>query len=391
VTAVGDQEGTARSCIQVSYKPTLCVATRFVKPQIGVAKTAPDTADICRPLEFRYEVKNTGSGVARNLTLNDDLPEGLTTADGKKKVNIDVGDLAAGQARDFAVRVNAAKTGEFSSRAVAKGEGDLEAHSKRTTTQIVGTDLAVKIEGPRAQYVGQPMTYQVHVKNNGKADAAEARLDVQVDSDAKVVRMSKPDQGDITPTASGNTLTWNFGTLKAGDERTVSFTAVGQRQDDEFKHVATATSACARGGDIAETARDRAETVTQILTLPALLLEMVDRVDPVKVGQDEIYEIVVRNQGSGPDKNVQIKCKLPEQFKFVDSDGPTKAKADGQTITFGPIDQLGPKEKVSWTLRVKAEKPGDVRNEIELTSDYLQKPVPELEPTRVIANSGNTE
>ncbi len=114
---------------------------------------------------------------------------------------------------------------------------------------------------------------------------------------------------------------------------------------------------------------------------------MVDQTDPVEVGNEEVYTIVVRNQGSGPDENVKVTCELPDQFKFVRADGPTEAKADGQTVNLGTIDKLEPNEKVSWNLHVKADKAGDIRNKIELNSDYLQNPVPEYEPTRIIGST----
>ncbi len=191
VTALGDQEGEKQTCIQVDYKPTLCVATTFVKPEIQVSKAAPKEVDICQPIELRYTIKNTGSGEAKNLTLHDDLPDGLTTRDGKDTVDYKVGDLDSGQSKDYTVQVVAKKTGEFGSRAVAEGEGDLSAKSSRPTTKVIATELAVDIEGPSAEYVGDPTTYRVRVENRGQATARDAKLQVQVDRNAKLLRMSK--------------------------------------------------------------------------------------------------------------------------------------------------------------------------------------------------------
>ncbi len=383
VTALGDKEGMAKNCIKVHYEPALCLATKFTKPEIQVSKSAPKEADICRPIEIRYVVKNTGSGVARNVKLTDDLPDGLTTNKDNDKLTFDVGNLQPGATRDFSVAVHAAKTGEFGSRAVAEGEGDLSARSNEVTTKIVQSKLAVNLEGPSAQFVNQPMTYQAHVKNEGDAPAPDARLRIEVDENARVLRVSQSDPGKARPEQNGQTLNWEFGDLEPGGQRTVSFT-VNTSQKAELKHVAHATSACAAGGDLAKAATDTAELTTATITFPALLLEMVDETDPVKVGDEEQYDIVVRNQGSGADQNVRIKVQLPDQFEFVSASGATKAEADGQTVTFQPIDELGPKDKASWSLRLKAKKPGDVRTKVELNSEYLHSPVPEQEPTRVI-------
>ncbi|HEU5115084.1 MAG TPA: hypothetical protein VFT74_00255, partial [Isosphaeraceae bacterium] len=293
------------------------------------------------------------------------------------------GDLQPGETKEYTVRVNATDTGEFGSRAVARGGNDLEAHSRKPTTRIVASEISVNLEGPRAQYLNQPMTYRAHVKNTGDGPAPDASLRIDVDDMCRIVSVSKTDPKGVTPAESGNTLSWNLGDLEPGGERTVSFT-VTTRGTQDLKHEAVATSACAAGGDRAEMGTDRETIATNIITLPALVLEMVDETDPVKVGDQEQYRIVVRNQGTGADKDVHLKLSVPDQFEFVNATGTTDVKADGQTLDFGTIDRLDPKAKASWDVRLKAKKAGDVKTKVELSSDYLHDPVPELEPTRVI-------
>ncbi len=120
------------------------------------------------------------------------------------------------------------------------------------------------------------------------------------------------------------------------------------------------------------------------LTLPALLLAAVDEHDPIQVGQTETYTITIVNQGTGEDTYVQVTCKLPENYEFVGVEGPTEAKADGQTVIFQPIDRLDPGDTVRWHLKAKAKEKGDIQLRVELTSDYLSQPALSTEPTRLI-------
>ena len=172
VTALGEKEGQASSCIRVTYEPTLCVATEFIKPEVQVTKEAPKAVDICDPITFRYVVKNTGSGAVRGLRLSDELPRGLTTADGKQIVATEVGDLAEGQAKEVTVKLAANQVGDFTSRAVTEGQDELRAQSNQTTTAVRQPKLTVKIAGPESEYVDERVTYQVTVKNEGEAPAA---------------------------------------------------------------------------------------------------------------------------------------------------------------------------------------------------------------------------
>lgn len=381
VKALGEKVGSASSCIRVTYEPTLCVTTEFIKPAISVAKEAPKSIDVCDPIRVRYVVKNTGTGAARGLRLRDELPAGLTTADGKQAVDAAIGDLAEGQSKEVAVEVAAARTGDYTSRAVAEGQDELKAQSNQTTTAVRQPDLTVKIVGPGAEYQDQRVTYQVTVKNEGQATARQAKLKVEADKNAKVLRVSKVAADAPAPATDGGTLTWDLGDLKPGQSEVVSLTTTARTKATQ-KHVATVSHACPRGGEFARAAT--ASIATEVITLPALLLEMVDRQDPVRVGANEVYTIVVLNQGEGEDRNVKIVCRLPEGLTYVESAGPGKVTAEGQTVTFGPIDHLAPKEKLTWTVTAKAAKTGDVRTKADLTSDYLTTPVTETEPTRLI-------
>ncbi|HEX8200600.1 MAG TPA: hypothetical protein VF590_08935, partial [Isosphaeraceae bacterium] len=323
--------------------------------------------------------------------VRDELPKGLTTAEGRQVVEFNAGDLASGQSRDFSVQVNAARTGEYASRAVAEGANDLSARSNRTTTQVQQAKLAVNLDGPSAQYANETITYRIRITNEGELPAQGTQLKVQVDRHARVLRMSKSAPGEVTPRFDANVLTWNLGTIRPNATSTVSFTIVG-RQEATFEHTAAASARCARGTDTAGAATTAAVS-TEVLTFPALLLEFVDQEDPVRVGETELYIISVINQGSGEDRNVQVVCTLPQELEYVDSVGPTKPQVEGRKIRLGTLERLGPRDRVTWKLQARALRAGDVRTRVELSSDYLNIPVPEVEPTRLIgaATSPSTE
>ena len=380
-SGLGEKPGNVASCLKVSYESSLCMTMEYTKPEIAVTKDAPKMVDICDPITFKYVVKNTGVGPVRGLKLNDELPKGLTTTDGKQTVTADVGDLAEGQAKDVTVTIVASQPGDFTSRAMAMGQQDLKAQSNQTTTAIREAKLAVDIVGPETEYMDQRVTYQVTVKNDGEATAKGATLKVNADKNAKVLRVSKVAPEAPAPATDGNMLTWNLGDLEPGKSVVVSMTT-SSTTDAPLKHVAIATSVCARGGDVAKAAQDT--ITTQMITLPALLLELVDQKDPMQVGTNEVYTIVVLNQGQGEDGNVKIVCHLPEGFEYVSSDGPTKGTASGLDVTFDPIEKFAAKRKVTYTITAKVVKAGDVRTKVDLSSDYLTTPVTETEPTRLI-------
>lgn len=113
-----------------------------------------------------------------------------------------------------------------------------------------------------------------------------------------------------------------------------------------------------------------------------VLLEVVDLVDPLEVGTVGTYLITVTNQGSIlAITKIEITATLPEQLEYMSSEGPTEASAEGQVIRFAPLETLYAGEEVVYRLKAKAVGVGDIRFQLELTTDQSSKPILETEST----------
>lgn len=409
IRAVAEQEGNAGVCFRVAYTPTICLVTRITKPEIQVTKAVPERADICQPLRFRYTVKNTGTADVRNVVVSDDLPDGLQVEGGETAIRREIGNLPAGESEQFDVELCALRTGRFSSRAVAQS-GELRAQSNSPTTQIVAARLSTELEGPDAQYLNQPATYRVTVRNDGDGPALDTVLEVDVDERTRLIRTSRTSLNSIDPKqADDRTLVWEIGTLEPGEETAVSFTVnlnrvpeaaeggqgENSQQSYSFRHVAEVTSRCADAEmcadeEVRKYASASANLDVELVTLPALLLELVDRYDQVTVGENVDYVLTIINQGSGQDTNVQLTVTLPDSLEFVRADGMTEAQNDGQKVTFQPIDTLAPGEEARYEVVAKANRAGQISTNAELNSDFLQVPAREAEPTVLIGGEGAT-
>lgn len=377
---VADEVGTLSNCLAVQYEPTLCIAVQAVKPELQVTKEGPSEVLICQDINYSYRVTNTGSGTARAVVVTDTLPEGLATDKGERQVALNAGDLRQGESKQATVRVRATRTGRFASRAEARS-GDAApaaaaaeaaagaaqgtvAQSRSVETLVREPVLAVDVEGPEAQYVGQAVNFRVTVRNTGDAPANNT-----------VVRLS-PTNAAERPTER------QIGTIEPGQARTfqVTTTVAAAPTAPNMQLAANAEAQCAKPVT--------ASAAVAIRTVPALLLECVDTNDPVTVGQNTTYTIVVRNQGSGPDTNVRLRATLPPELRFVRGGGATPVSANGQEISFGPVATLPAKADATWTVEVTAQRAGDVQFKLEMQSDAIQQPSIETEPTKLINPAG---
>ena len=358
--AVGEVTG----CATVTFRTGACSTTKIVQPALALTKEAPAEVIACDPIPVRLVVTNTGSGVARNVVVHDPLPDGWKTTDGRSDLTLNAGNLSAGQSREFTLTVRSERTGSFTNNATASEEGGLSAQASSTTI-VRKPELSVTKSFPAYRFLGRPATFEITVNNSGDAPARDTVLTDAVPNGTQFVNAT--DGGKM----SGGRVTWNLGTLAPGDSRTVKMT-VKMVSMGQIRNVAQARAYCAQA---------EGECVMEARGIPAVLLEVVDINDPVEVGANETYSIRVTNQGSAKDTNVVITCELPKEQQLISADGPTQAKASGNTVRFDPLPTLPPGARVEFRVVAKASASGDVRFRVSMTSDQTETPVDETEST----------
>ncbi|GAB4520098.1 MAG: hypothetical protein Tsb0013_23760 [Phycisphaerales bacterium] len=363
--ATAESTGMAGNCISVSYNNSLCAMTEIVNPELTIAKEVTPRVLRCDPITIVYTVCNRGTGLAENVTISDSLPRGITV-DGRSSVSINVGNLTAGECRDVTVIAQAEDTGEFCSPASASADGGLTAESDEPCTVVVQPVLTIDCEARDNQYLGRNARFSYTVTNEGDGVAANTIITAQVPAGATVTGASN------NGVVSGNSVNWSAGSLQPGDSRTVWLELTTNASSDvEVRAAANA--------DCADAVTTRCSTAFR--GIPAILLEVVDIVDPVEVGDTTVYRITVTNQGSAPDNDVTVVVELPAELEFVNATGATQFRRQRQTIRFQPVATLSVGQEVSWDLTVRAVGEGDVRTQFEMTSREKTVPIRETEST----------
>ena len=370
ITGTATKASMIDTCYSVSYNPpTLCTHVDVTNPAISLAVVAPADSDICQPVKYTYTVKNTGTGAAKNVMLEEQLPDGLMTTDGKQMVSAQLGDIPQGESREATAMLKAAptvKTGTpMSGKAVAKSDGE-SAPEVDTSTTFHAPMLAVALTGGGTNgFVGTTVPYSAVVTNKGDAVAHNVKLQLGHGAGDATVVATGVDAGgmvsigDLQPNQSSNPVSATVTTATAG---TVNV-------------IAKAT------GDCSPDAMANASSVFN--TAPSLLLETTDNPDPANVGSTVVYDIKVTNQSAGPDNNIAVKATIPDGETYVSTAGDTQPTQDGQTLTFPTIATLGAKESVTWKVTVKAVKAGDVQFKTNATCDGTA-PAEKVEPTKLV-------
>ena len=241
-----------------------------------------------------------------------------------------------------------------------------------------GARLKLQVEGPKDRYANMPALYRITVLNDGKTAANNL-----------VLRAKLPEKTDFVSASDRGVhlqaqVAWILPDLEPGGKHTVEMV---------YKSIG-AGQRCVKISALADrnvTAQE--EFCTNFAGVSALLMEMFDREDPIPIGGDTSFPIVVENTGTAPVNNLKIRALVPTSMvltKTVPAEhGLGERVPQGQWLIFGPMASLEPGAKGEFEVFVKGVAPGDSRFKIEMTADQLDRgPVIEEESTIIYEESG---
>lgn len=364
-TALG--EGQVIHCADVDWRSQFCSTTQVVKPGLTISKSATAATLICDPITYSVTVGNSGTGTTRNVVIEDRLPAGVETLDGKNTVQFTLPALEPGESKTFSWKAKATKTGRFTGMATARADGNLDARSGEVSTTVTRPVLAFEKKGTKQTYMGRAIAYEMTLRNTGDGEARDVLVSDTIPGGARFLEASEG------AALEGNVVRWKLGTMAPGATKTFNM-KISSAGAAKLRATATATAYCA------DTVTAMAET--EVTGIAAILLEVVDLNDPVEIGGATTYVITATNQGSAPATNVRIAVTLEDGMGYGNATGSTKAEQTGQKVLFKPLPSLAPGEKASWRVEVKAVREGDMRIKVAMTSDQLERPVEETEATK---------
>lgn len=368
VSSVAPGAGQQMICTSAAYTPVMCMAVNAIQPFLNLTKTGPEEASVGQEVAWQLTVTNTGVGPAREVVITDPLPGDMRTASGDNQVRIDVGTLNAGESKTFTVTAVAPTTGRFTNIARVEASGGLTDEAQ-ASTNVRQARLEIEKRGPEVEYTNIGADFEIAVTNTGDAPAQNVVLEDMIPRGARFLEAS----ANATP--SQDRVSWNLGTIPPGETRTVLVRMAGT-QAGTLENCAMVT---AMG---IEPVRDC--VTVRFEGIAALLLEVVDVEDPIRVGGRTAYDIVVTNQGTAEATNIAVDFELDERTSLQNAEGPSPFGRTDTGASFRPIASLGAGQRATFRVFVNADAAGDTRFRVNMRADQLTRPVVETESTRVV-------
>lgn len=226
-----------------------------------------------------------------------------------------------------------------------------------TSKTWIGPKIACNKTGPASVLAGVNFDYRIVVSNPSQVDAKDIVVTDNIPSGLSYVSSSP------AGTASGNTVTWNLGTVAPGTDKTITLTVKGN-QSGTFENCAEV-----KGAHNLST-KCCAKTTVQS---PKLIVEK-KCTEQIITCENIEYVITVKNPGDGAANNVKITDTLPDGV--TTTDGKSSYTANIGTLTGGQSKEIRFTAKASRTgsfnNKVVAEADGGLRSEANCTTVVKQ-------------------
>lgn len=363
-TAVANGSGSFAHCMDVAYIAKMCQQFMVISPKLDIDKVMPHQTLIDKPFPVEITVWNDGSGMLKNVQVNDTLPAGLVEVNsGSRNITFTIDELAPGQPRKYTFQAKASQTGVFTNTAVATA-GKLTANDSEII-KVIRPMIAITKDGPERVSLGREASYRIVVSNKGDAPVRDLVVTDVIPAGSAFVSAS--DGG----TFQNGIITWTLGGLEPGKQRALQVKIRSRQIGTMLNRAEASATDC-------PPVRDDAQTIVE--GVAALLMEVVDSNDPILIGDTTTYTITIRNQGTSPGRNIVVKAFLEDEQDFVSATGASQPVKQGAATTFAPVT-INPGASAVWTVTVRAKAAGDIRFKSVMSADGFSRPVEETEST----------
>ncbi|MGD9719808.1 MAG: hypothetical protein AB7O59_01165 [Pirellulales bacterium] len=361
-------EGEIGSVATVHFRAEASVRTIATKPMLEMEVNAPPQVMKGQPVPLKIKISNPGSGAAAGIVLSETVPQGLSHTGGNE-LEFDVGVLKPGESRELELALTAAEAGNIVNVLTARGEGNL--HSEvQTAIEVIAPQLEVAMAGPKRRYLERNATHNISVSNPGTAAAKDIELVAVLPRELQFVSANNNGQFD----AATHSVYWSLEELPPQETGTVTLTTLPLQAGNAKVLIKSRAQQ-----DLA----DEREEVVAIEGIAAINFQLHDASDPIEVNGQTTYEVRVTNQGTKAASNVQLVALLPPEMKPVSADGPVRHHVEAQRVVFEPLKQLAPKAETTFKITGQALQAGDLRLQVQISTDEIRDPITREESTRV--------
>jgi uncharacterized repeat protein (TIGR01451 family) len=289
---------------------------------------------------YKLTLSNPGNGDAENVMVS--LSPIGRAGDGTASHRL--GTIRAGENKTIEVELTARQAGALTIKAQAFADGGVRAEIAEQVL-VRRANLKVEVVGSKVKYAGTTSTYQVRVSNTGNAPADKVQVAAMLPLEAKFVSANNGGRYE----AEQAKVVWAAGTLQPGADRQFEMQCTLQAPGENRLQIVAMGERDLSGS---------AMSATRVEALADLKLEVRDPQGPMPVGEDAVYEVIVRNRGTKAAEGVDLVVFFSEGLEATAVQGGSHDIGHGQ-VMFKPISSIAAGSEAVMRIHAKADRGGN--------------------------------
>lgn len=348
--------------VSTSSQPTTTTALRprIDGPAVQVQLTGPTAVSVGKPAVFEIRVANTSAQPLTSIVLYGWLPDGLSHPEGAEIKGEVETTVAPGETKTLKMPTTAVKRGRYAVRVkVATNAGDASA---ATEIDIASEALHITQAPATRLFPGRDGELRIEVTNH----TGKTLRNVQVAD-------RLPDGVDFVDAshrglyqANNRVVYWLIDQLPADKAQTlvvrVHGNKAGEHQNVAFVKADGIPELQSKGLVVLEGVAD-------------LSLRVVERDNPLELGKQTVYEVVVQNAGHASATQVKLQVDFPPGMTPTKAEGEPRFNLERQSVIFEPIGSLGPQGQATFRVTALAQAVGDQRVRFSVVSEQVRVPL----------------
>jgi len=417
------------------------VAVDIFRPALAVAvrPATNDPSQVGDPVTFNIDVTNNGDRPLNNVTLRSVGDNGMTHAQTGSRVVGQIrteGPLQPGETWTAAATFVPLESGRRCIDVEATADGGQRAAAQSCATvfnrPVAVPAVTADITGRDTIETGTSRLFKYRVVNSGQVPLRNVRVAVSFDPQLRLVRAT---EGSDPSRLAQFQVVWNIPEMKTGNDPTATVLLEGEFQAVQLAArsmmiLTVATDQGARAEDsfsfqivsgaappplppppqtlppITATPGIPPPPPTTPQSLPpaltpapntapvapignSLAISLLDRDDPVRVGQPIRYSLAVRNNSNQFDGAVGLRFRLPPGVQISRvaqrlASGAVNTRTEGDMVYLDEIRDLRPGETVNFDIELTSNQPLDLELVVEAISRLVPGGTAASQQTRVI-------
>jgi uncharacterized repeat protein (TIGR01451 family) len=354
---IPEREGELGSVASVHFAAQASMRTVATQPKLELNVNPQTECVIGGEQSITVTIKNIGTGVARDVEVQADLPSQLSHSSGVDSLRCPCPDLAPSQSVTIPLVCSATNPGQSICLIRALTENEKHAE-QQVPVNVLAPSLSATVEGPRKRYLDRQATYTFKVTNTGTATATQVVFDVHLPSG---LRFNAHDNNQAMYDPMDHTVKIGLRELKVGETAPLKVTVLPVERGPQVISMNVKA-------DLGVTAEATGQV--DVEGLSEMEFTIGQEQGTIEIGTSTVYTVQITNMGNIPDRNVRLAVLLPDGAQLVRViDAPVQAQSSGNQVLFQPIDEMRTKDQRNFRFEVRHNQVGSKIIRTELTSE----------------------